>query len=256
MAWIESHQALERHPKILQLRTVLGIPLDECLGRVHRFWWWCLDYALDGDLVKFQPIVIENACGIPLEALKQCGLVDTKPNLRVHDWWQYAGRFISIKYKNYPKKWEEIRDGYIKGTPKGTPKGIAKGGSKGLNLNLTNQPNQPTYNNGAEPSPALPTKDPNGAYEIRTPEAALIVVYKLAKGFQKDDRAWDKTYFKRFSKSAKQLLEFFSRDYNKAADCLLDLARGFDEKSLTWTFETVVKNAENWERKNRNETAV
>ena len=73
MAWIESHQGLERHPKVLRLASDLGIPLDSALGRLHRFWWWVLEYALDGDLREHDDCVIEGACGISLSTLKKVG---------------------------------------------------------------------------------------------------------------------------------------------------------------------------------------
>jgi hypothetical protein len=50
LAWIESHQTLEKHPKTLDLMNATGWDLDTCLGKLHRFWYWCVDYAEDGDL--------------------------------------------------------------------------------------------------------------------------------------------------------------------------------------------------------------
>ena len=53
MAWIESHQDLLDHPKILRLSRTLGVSKNEAIGVAHRFWWWALKYAEDGDLRRF-----------------------------------------------------------------------------------------------------------------------------------------------------------------------------------------------------------
>lgn len=134
MAWIESHQGLERHPKLLTLATKLNTDRYGAIGRLHCLWYWCLEYAPDGDLRKFDSQTIEKACDIPLETLASCNFVDCKPFLRIHDWWDYAGRFIQNKFKNYPKKWMQIKKLY-KGSPRGTPKGDPK---------TVDQPYQPT----------------------------------------------------------------------------------------------------------------
>ena len=42
--------------------------------------------------------------------LIRCKFVDRTPYLRVHDWWEYYGRFLQIKYKNRPEKWQEIKN--------------------------------------------------------------------------------------------------------------------------------------------------
>lgn len=38
--------------------------------------------------------------------------LDREPYFRVHDWWDYVGRFLQVKYKNYPDKWHKVRDLY------------------------------------------------------------------------------------------------------------------------------------------------
>ncbi len=121
MAWIESHKELERHPKVLHLMGLLGTDLDRVLGGLHRFWWWCLDYAEDGDLRKYSRDTLTNTIGIDVDKLIKAKFIDEQPYLRVHDWWDYIGRFLQTKYKNYPEKWQRIQ---------GMCKGSFKGGSK------------------------------------------------------------------------------------------------------------------------------
>lgn len=119
MAWIESHQALERHPKVLFLKELQGWSLDETIGKLHRFWWWCLDFAPDGNLEKYGHVVLADSVGVPSEMastfvtnMVKARWLDSDPYFRVHDWWDYAGRFLQVKYKGKPDLWKKIRDLY------------------------------------------------------------------------------------------------------------------------------------------------
>jgi len=85
MAWIESHQALREHPKTLALCEALGIAWVPAVGHLHLLWWWCLDYAITGDLRKFSVHQIAMAAEWPGEAAKfvkalvEAGLLETQP---------------------------------------------------------------------------------------------------------------------------------------------------------------------------------
>lgn len=155
MAWIESHQALERHPKTLSLTAAMGWDLDTTIGKLHRFWWWCVDYAEDGDLRKHNDSIIGAAVGLNgdeaskfVKAMKAACWLDSAPYFRVHDWWFYIGRFLRVKYKtSHPEKWKAVMTAYTGREPDETDipnidcsKGGSKNGSK-----TRNQPtNQPT----------------------------------------------------------------------------------------------------------------
>lgn len=123
MAWIRSEQSVERHPKKLELQTLLQVDSDTVIGRLHRFWWWCLDYALDGDLRKHTPETLCAACDIPLEMLIKVRLVDTTPHLRIHDWWDFVGNYLKMRFKDHPQKWREIEQQYntTRNTIRNTP---------------------------------------------------------------------------------------------------------------------------------------
>ena len=118
MAWIESHQALEKHPKVLRLSRAASWSVPEAIGKLHIFWWWCLDYATDGRLGKHGDEVIANVFGVTTDCdkfvalLNEIGFVDSEPEIRVHDWWDYAGRFLQVRYKRTPKIWKEIKRFY------------------------------------------------------------------------------------------------------------------------------------------------
>lgn len=137
MAWIESHQQIERHPKTLRLMKITGRDTDSAIGLVHRFWWWCMDYAENGQLARYSTGEIDQILGGGLtEALIGAGWIDDNP-LRVHDWWDYAGPFLRSRYKREPERWQAIRDLYCTSIVPVTGNGHL------TKPNLTNQPNQP-----------------------------------------------------------------------------------------------------------------
>lgn len=112
MAWIRSDKALLYHPKTTHLKVLLKVDTDVVIGRLHRLWWWCLDYALDGDLRKQEGKVIEDACSIPLLALIRAGFIDSRPYRRIHDWWDNQGNYLKLRFRDHPEKWMQIRDSY------------------------------------------------------------------------------------------------------------------------------------------------
>ena len=107
MAWLRSHQELARHPKTKRLARQLGISLPQAIGHLHLLWWWCMDYAQDGDISDFDPGDIADACCWEddadrlLEALVTAGFVDRDGELlHVHDWAENAGRIIEARKRN------------------------------------------------------------------------------------------------------------------------------------------------------------
>jgi len=117
MPWIESHQKLEKHPKLLEICNKTGWNKDEVIGKLHRLWWWVLDYAEDGILNRFSPeqfLSEINGKITPKDLLKI--LIDTNfidKDLKIHDWWDYAGRYLTAKYRNTnPKLLQKIEKKY------------------------------------------------------------------------------------------------------------------------------------------------
>lgn len=98
MAWIESHQELAAHPKTRRFARALGITVPAAIGHLHLLWWWALDYAQDGDLGRFEPAEIAEACmwdgdaGMLVTALGGGGWIDESRYL--HDWHDYAGKLL------------------------------------------------------------------------------------------------------------------------------------------------------------------
>lgn len=108
MAWLRSEQSLLHHPKTKLLQSYLNASLPETIGKLHMFWYWCLDYALDGDLSRKEPKMIEQSCDIPLKLLIRAGFIDSRPYRRIHDWWQIQGNYLKIRFKNQPENWQRI----------------------------------------------------------------------------------------------------------------------------------------------------
>jgi hypothetical protein len=109
MPWIESHQELKDHPKTKRLCRILGITLPEAIGHLHLMWWYCLDYAQDGD-VSFDRFSVEDiaemACWtrdahVFVDALTRAGFLETRDErLLIHDWDDYAGKLIDRRERN------------------------------------------------------------------------------------------------------------------------------------------------------------
>lgn len=104
MAWIELHQTLPRHPKLIRLAAKLRIPRAQAAGHLTFLWLWTLDYAPTGDLSAFGPAEISAAAdfsGDPeafAAALRETEWMDRDGH--VHDWEEYAGRLVSARERN------------------------------------------------------------------------------------------------------------------------------------------------------------
>ena len=80
----------------------------------------------------------------------------------------------------------------------------------------------------------------------------LVYAYKVAKGFQKNDREWDKANWSRFARPAKELAALFG-SWKPAVDCIEALSRRFNDKGLDWTLSTIAKHAHEWKLKREKE---
>lgn len=119
MAWIESHQKLYRHPKTMRLSELMVWEMDLAIGKLHRFWWWCVDYAEDGDLRKYNDTTLGQAVGLKdseckrfVDAMVRSGWLDREPYFRLHNWWKHRGQFLQRKYRNSPEIWQAIKEMY------------------------------------------------------------------------------------------------------------------------------------------------
>lgn len=81
------------------------------------------------------------------------------------------------------------------------------------------------------------------------PKGCLIISYKTRKGIAWDSRDWDKANWGRSMVAAGTLLGLCG-DLKSSEACLGDLAEDYDAKGLSWTLETISRNAADWLKKN------
>lgn len=87
----------------------------------------------------------------------------------------------------------------------------------------------------------------------------VVTVFKLASGFSKEDKQWDRAFFRVYIPTAKKMIEFLG-SWEAAADCIQETV----EKIKDWNPEATIslqniflKHSANWkkdklERENRN----
>lgn len=163
MAWIESHQSLGRHPKLVRLAGKLRIHKAQAIGHLHYLWWWALDYAPKGNVSAFTPAEISAGAEWPGEpglfhdALRD-GWIDTDG--MIHDWWFYAGKLLEQREKDRERKREYRRISNVHGMSDGHP---VDGGQ------TADVPTQPT--NQTKPDPPPPPR--GGGRKKRKPSPAF-----------------------------------------------------------------------------------
>lgn len=118
MAWIESHQSLGKHPKLLRLAGNLRIHKAQAIGHLKYLWWWALDYAPKGNLSAFASAEISTASEwsgdveLFVKALKVTGWLDKDGY--IHDWHQYAGPCLASRRRQRKyRRGKKLRNGDI-----------------------------------------------------------------------------------------------------------------------------------------------
>jgi len=138
MPWIESHTHLIRHHKTLRMALRLEVKPVVVMGYLHNFWHNVLELREDGDITAWTPKEVAYYSGYEgdsekfYEALKD-GWIDNKNGrILVHDWINYAGRYLQARYRSAnPERLEAIRNKYSQ---------------TAQSANQPNQPNQPNHN--------------------------------------------------------------------------------------------------------------
>jgi len=158
MAWIESHTVLEEHPKVREIAKILNIEVVVLIGHLHCFWHRVLELREDGDITQWTEQDISyyarwnGDANLFYNSLLN-RFIDEKNGFKlVHDWLEYAGRYLATKYRNTnPKLLKRIEKkhnlkGRNIGQPKGQPKGRILDGQDNLTLpNLKNQKNTDVF---------------------------------------------------------------------------------------------------------------
>jgi len=154
MAWIELHQALRKHPKLLHLTSLVGISdKDLVRAKLENLWLEALDYCLNGRLaVAERPLGAAEIAdwsgwsgdsALWLRSLIASGWIDEKAGgsggktLYLHDWQQYAGKLLARREADRARK----------------PK-------KGVQRNSNGNPSESGRTYLPEPTVTVPTNQP------------------------------------------------------------------------------------------------
>lgn len=112
MAWIESHSVLIRHQKLVELARDLRLRPAYVLGHLHALWHAALEQKEDGDLSAWSDEFIAEMSNYSGDAPQFVRLLQEHRWLDgklIHDWLDYAGRYLTSKYRiSNPKKLKEI----------------------------------------------------------------------------------------------------------------------------------------------------
>lgn len=124
MAYVEAHAGLKDHLKTKKVARFLQIPKPQAIGHLLCLWWWCQEYAQDGDLSDFDEYDIAEAAeweGDPqtfVDALLNCGarggagflkIDEDTGAMVVNDWYQYGGKLF-VKRQQSAERMRRYRE--------------------------------------------------------------------------------------------------------------------------------------------------
>lgn len=119
MSWVEVHQSLKDHRKLLTLSGLLHIKPVTTLGHLVSLWLWCLDNAPDGNLGGIPENTVAKAaqydknCHTFVKSLEDSGFLDKTTNgLLIHDWQEYVGKLLSRREANRARQ-KAFRDTHV-----------------------------------------------------------------------------------------------------------------------------------------------
>ena len=102
MAWIEAHDTLPDHPKVLRAAKMLRLDSDALVGKLLRLWTWALSNREDGVLSDLDAGVLHRIMNYGgkadklLAALTEVRLLDALPDGRyaIHDWDEHVAMLM------------------------------------------------------------------------------------------------------------------------------------------------------------------
>jgi hypothetical protein len=106
MAWIELHQAIRDHRKVVQLSDALDMPEPHVVGHLSFLWLWAVDNASDGRLICSDRVVAKAAAWsgdarVFVDALIAAGFLDRiEDGVKIHDWDDYGGKLTAKREAN------------------------------------------------------------------------------------------------------------------------------------------------------------
>lgn len=176
MAYIEAHQSLRDHRKILALAAELDMAEPHVAGHCVYLWLWSLDNAPDGMLPESHRIIERAAAwiGVPgtlVAAMIAVGMLDQGDDghLYIHDWFDYAGRLIEKRKSDAERKRQERANKGLATPVRRTSKGRPRDGAGTVpNRTVTNH-TTPSESAPTSAAATPPSSDvlPQGAPEVR-----------------------------------------------------------------------------------------
>ena len=102
MAWMELHDTLPDHPKVICAAAALGMDKDTFVGKLVRLWVWALNHResgrlLEGELETVAEVMrCQERPAALVAALVEVGLLDrVRGGYVIHDWEQYVSMLMA-----------------------------------------------------------------------------------------------------------------------------------------------------------------
>ena len=121
MAWTKMDTTLFRNRKLKRLARLLKLDIPHAMGHLAMLWANVLDMADDGDISKWSKEDIAEYAGwsgdpaLFYSAMVNGGdgFIDERDGrLIIHDWWTYAGAFLTSRYQKNKPRLEQIKNLY------------------------------------------------------------------------------------------------------------------------------------------------
>lgn len=84
--------------------------------------------------------------------------------------------------------------------------------------------------------------------EPRCLHEKVILIYKIMKGFKKEDRDWDDANFGRFCRPAKRLVKYLNKDLARIKQCMKDRKAHYTKQNISWTLDTIARDSLEWKK--------
>lgn len=201
MAWIQIHQQLKDHRKVLAAADELDIEPAHMLGLLISFWLWAIDNAPDGSLAGISDRMIARAAQWDKDpeefvaALTSASLLDVTEDgiLEIHDWSEYTGKLI--EQRENEKNRSRARRAAAKSNDRRTTAGQSADASKSDQKKTAGRVDQTRVdqsrpeNKGDTPITPAAEKQPS-AQERRFAE--FWTAYPKKVGKKAAQKAWEK----------------------------------------------------------------
>lgn len=182
----------------------LGIEKATALGHLQMFWWWCIDYALDGQ-INPNPAQLSRAAdwkgdaNVFAKAMLASGWIDDENGIWcVHDWHEYCGELVEKRLER--KVLNKIKAGGKRRTKTAeVPTNPDKNPPTVPNRTVPNQtepditkPKEISATSAASPSEVIfPSDPPSKSPQVRFVEGFRSIYEKISgSSFKIDKLHW------------------------------------------------------------------